>query len=97
MSNTQQRAERRRRLAELDGLLGELEWLNLADRLDVPNDLATRLEKFGIRSAGRKRPFQLIEAVFDLQRPFLRPNPTAVRTQESLPKRLHAVEGWVFV
>jgi len=89
--------ERCRRLVELDGLLAELEWLNLADRSVVPQDLADRLERFGIRAAAKKLPFQLIEAVFDLQRPFLRSHPAAVRTHEAPRKAPRAVEGWVFV
>ena len=96
MSKTES-PDRRRRLAELDGLLGELERLNLANRTEVPQDLAIRLEKFGIRSAARKRPPQLIEVVFDLQRPFLRSKPSAVGIQDMTTKRPRAVEGWMLV
>ena len=78
MNHSLIRTEQRRRLAELDDLLNELEWLNLANRNDVPDDLATRLERRGVGAASKSPP-ELIEAVFDLQRPFLRPNPSAVR------------------
>jgi hypothetical protein len=97
MSDPQQREERRRRLAELDGLLGELEYLNLADRRDVPADLANRLEQQGVRAAARKLPFQLMDAVFDLQRPILRTHPAAVRSQPSVRKAPQTVTGWVLV
>jgi hypothetical protein len=79
VSNSLIRAERRRLLAELDNLLNELEWLNLANRNKVPHELATRLESRGVGAAEKKAPPELIEAIFDLQRPFLRPNPSAVR------------------
>lgn len=89
------RDERRRQLAELDSLLNELEWLNLADRREVPDRLATRLEQVGVRAAVEKRPMELIEAVFRLQRPFLRPNPNRVRPQVAPRFRPATVEGWV--
>ena len=88
--------ERRRRLAELDNLLGELEWLNLADRCDVPDDLATRLEARGVGAPAKKRPPELIEAVFNLQRPFLRQNPSSVRTQAGPSLKRPVATGWVF-
>ena len=95
MSNSLVQAERRRQLAELDSLLNELEWLNLEDRIEVPDRLAAKLERFGVRVAVGKRPMELIEAVFKLQRPFLRPNPSRVRVQASPRLRPAAVKGWV--
>jgi hypothetical protein len=91
------RTERRCRLAELDTLLNELEWLNLANRCDVPEDLATRLEQRGIGAASKKGPPELIEAVFELQRPYLRPNPTTVRPQAAPSLRRPVASGWIFV
>lgn len=91
------RTERRRRLAELDSLLSELEWLNVANRSDVPDDLAARLERRGVGAPAKKGPPELIEAVFNLQRPFLRPNPAAVRPQAAPNIRRPVAVGWVFV
>jgi hypothetical protein len=97
MSNPSIRSERRRRLAELDDLLDELEWLNLSDCRDVPDDLLCRLEARGIGAPSKMRPPELIEAVFDLQRLYLRPNPTSVRTHEAPAPRTPVLAGWVFV
>jgi hypothetical protein len=97
VSNSLIRTERRRRLAELDNLLNELEWLNLANRCDVPDDLAIRLELRGVGAPAKKGPPALIEAVFNLQRPFLRPNPTAVRPQAAPSLRQPVAAGWLFV
>jgi hypothetical protein len=91
------RTERRRHLAVLDNLLNELEWLNLANRCDVPDDLATRLEQRGVGAASKKGPPELIEAVFNLQRPFLRPNSTAVRPQAVPSLRQPVAAGWLIV
>jgi hypothetical protein len=81
----------------LDGLLSELEWLNLLDRIDVPDDLAARLEQRGVGAPSKKGPPELIEAVFNLQRPYLRPNPTLVRPQAAPNIRQPVAAGWVFV
>ena len=97
VSNLLIRTERRRRLTELDNLLNELEWLNLANRCDVPAGLATRLEQRGVGAASKKGPPELIEAVFGLQRPYLRPNPTAVRPQAAPSLRPPVAAGWLFV
>jgi len=97
VSNLLIRTERRRRLTELDNLLNELEWLNLANRCDVPAGLATRLEQRGVGAASKKGPPELIEAVFELQRPFRRPNPTAVRPQAAPSLRPPVAAGWLFV
>lgn len=95
MSNPLVQAERRRQLAELDSLLNELEWLNLADRSDVPDRLAAKLEQAGVQAAVDKGPMELIDAVFRLQRPFLRPNPNRVRPQVATRLRPASVDGWV--
>jgi len=94
MNHSLIRTERRRRLTELDNLLNELEWLNLANRSDVPNDLATKLELRGVGAASKSPP-ELIEAVFDLQRPFLRQNPSAVRPNARPNLRHPVAAGWL--
>ena len=97
MSNLSIRTERRRRLAELNNLLDELEWLNLANRRDALDDLAIRLELRGVGAPAKKGPLELIEAVFNLQHPFLRPNPTTVRPHAAPSHRQPVAAGWVFV
>jgi hypothetical protein len=89
------RKERRRRLADLDHLLYELESLNLADRDEVPDGLATQLELQGVGAARKKVPSELIEDVFELQRPFLRPNPLAARPNLAPSVRRPLAAGWV--
>lgn len=95
MAHTLIRKERRRRLADLDRLLNELEWLNLADRDEVPDGLATQLELQGVGAARKKVPSELIEDVFELQRPFLRPNPLAARPNVAPSVRRPVAAGWV--
>ena len=70
---------RRSCLNQLDALLAELEMLNLRGAKSVPEDLGSRLEAAGVRQPQRLQPPKLIESVFDLQRPYLRPNPASVR------------------
>ena len=95
MNRSLMRSERRRRLADLDGLLNELEWLNLSNCIEVPVELASRLEMQGVGAPSKKIPSELIEDVFELQRPFLRPNPSAAKPNAVPIARQPVMAEWL--
>ena len=62
----------RLRLRRLDGLLGQLEELNLRDAVRVSRSIATALESEGVDNPQAFSITDLIDRVFDIQEPLLR-------------------------
>ncbi len=63
--------ERRQNLRRLDDVLEALEQMNLHDRKELPDSLASRLVEIGIEKPHQYSITQLIEKVWAVQQPFL--------------------------
>jgi hypothetical protein len=75
--NERQRDHRRRALCELDGILAQLEEINVRG-LTVPGRLRMALNRYGIPASSPMEPPALIEAIFEVQERFmLHPETTA--------------------
>lgn len=62
----------RNRLRRLDGLLDQLEALNLTDSARLPRPIALALQRAGVERPGEHSVTELIDSVFDLQEPILK-------------------------
>jgi len=67
---------RRVQLRHLDGLLGELEALNLRDAQVLPDDLSRRLRQAGVGHRADAPISDVIDLVFTAQEAFLQPIPS---------------------
>jgi hypothetical protein len=69
------RVERRSALCELDGLLTQLEEINMRG-LPVPGRIRVALQRHGITARAQDTPADMIEAIFvEQERYMLRPEP----------------------
>lgn len=66
-----QRADRREALCELDGILGQLEEINLRGG-EIPQRVLTALRRRGIPSRPQVVAAELIESIFAVQERFMR-------------------------
>ena len=75
--NERQRDHRRQVLCELDGILAQLEEINIRG-LQVPGRVRMALNRFGIPASSQMDAPSLIEAIFEVQERFmLHPETTA--------------------
>jgi len=76
------RSERREALCELDGLLAQLEHVNLNGGI-IPPRVLVSLSRRGVSLRPRTTAAELIEAIFAVQEQFMR-QPEGVQAQEPL-------------
>ena len=77
-----ERAERREALCELDGLLAQLEHINLKGGI-IPPRVLMALSRRGVLMRPRTNAAELIEAIFAVQEQYMR-QPEGVQAHEPL-------------
>jgi hypothetical protein len=73
-----QQVQRRNALRNLDGILTDLETLNLRELEALPRSLAERLRRAGVAHRDGAPVSEIIDLVFRAQEPFLQPLPNTV-------------------